>query len=85
MENNVNLGSGEAKNSREQEQEQEQVLNLDSANDTGDPEEPQPPRHSSRRTPFTNLSQVDADLALARTLQEQVSLFRSHDTSFVDN
>ncbi|OAY37444.1 E3 ubiquitin ligase BIG BROTHER-related isoform X1 [Manihot esculenta] len=71
MENNVNLGSGEAKNSREQEQEQEQVLNLDSANDTGDQEEPQPPRHSSRRTPFTNLSQVDADLALARTLQEQ--------------
>lgn len=27
-----------------------------------------------RRTPFTNLSQVDADLALARTLQEQVFL-----------
>lgn len=26
----------------------------------------------SSRTPFTNLSQVDADLALARTLQEQV-------------
>jgi len=26
------------------------------------------------RTPFTNLSQVDADLALARTLQEQVPL-----------
>ncbi|CAL5430173.1 unnamed protein product [Camellia sinensis] len=26
---------------------------------------------SSTRTPFTNLSQVDADLALARTLQEQ--------------
>ncbi|XP_062107941.1 E3 ubiquitin ligase BIG BROTHER-related [Humulus lupulus] len=26
---------------------------------------------SSSRTPFTNLSQVDADLALARTLQEQ--------------
>lgn len=30
---------------------------------------------SSSRTPFTNLSQVDADLALARTLQEQVRLF----------
>ncbi|KAL0539239.1 hypothetical protein IC582_023422 [Cucumis melo] len=29
-----------------------------------------PSRHSSR-TPFTNLTQVDADLALARTLQEQ--------------
>ncbi|POO03533.1 43kDa postsynaptic protein [Trema orientale] len=29
---------------------------------------------SSSRTPFTNLSQVDADLALARTLQEQVKL-----------
>lgn len=27
---------------------------------------------ASTRTPFTNLSQVDADLALARTLQEQV-------------
>lgn len=26
------------------------------------------------RTPFTDLSQVDADLALARTLQEQVYL-----------
>lgn len=26
------------------------------------------------RTPFTDLSQVDADLALARTLQEQVLL-----------
>ncbi|CAN4123697.1 unnamed protein product [Withania somnifera] len=26
---------------------------------------------ASRRTPFTNLSQVDADLALARTLQDQ--------------
>lgn len=29
----------------------------------------------ARRTPFTDLSQVDADLALARTLQEQVSCF----------
>ncbi|KAK8622359.1 hypothetical protein V6N13_117279 [Hibiscus sabdariffa] len=28
-------------------------------------------RSSTTRTPFTNLSQVDADLALARTLQEQ--------------
>ncbi|KAH1098689.1 hypothetical protein J1N35_015610 [Gossypium stocksii] len=43
---------------QEQEQEQEQ-------------EREQPPRQSSTRTPFTNLSQVDADLALARTLQEQ--------------
>ncbi|KAJ0264519.1 hypothetical protein HA466_0028560 [Hirschfeldia incana] len=30
-----------------------------------------PPRSSSERVPFTNLSQIDADLALARTLQEQ--------------
>lgn len=35
-----------------------------------------PHRHPSR-TPFTSLSQVDADLALARTLQEQVYLFFS--------
>ncbi|KDP37529.1 hypothetical protein JCGZ_05968 [Jatropha curcas] len=82
MENNPKLGSGEAKsignnnnnNDSEREQEQEQNLNLGSANDNnGDEEEQeaQPPRQSSRRTPFTNLSQVDADLALARTLQEQ--------------
>lgn len=31
-----------------------------------------PPRSSSARVPFTNLSQIDSDLALARTLQEQV-------------
>lgn len=29
--------------------------------------------NNNPRTPFTNLSQVDADLALARTLQDQVS------------
>lgn len=29
------------------------------------------------RTPFTDLSQVDADAALARTLQEQVFPFKS--------
>ncbi|CAH8385212.1 unnamed protein product [Eruca vesicaria subsp. sativa] len=29
------------------------------------------PRSSSGRVPFTNLSQIDSDLALARTLQEQ--------------
>lgn len=34
-----------------------------------DNQNPQPP---ATRTPFTSLSQVDADLALARTLQEQV-------------
>ncbi|KAH0943342.1 hypothetical protein HID58_002979 [Brassica napus] len=34
--------------------------------------EPLPPRSSSSaRVPFTNLSQIDSDLALARTLQEQ--------------
>lgn len=37
---------------------------------------------STIRTPFTNLSQVDADLALARTLQEQVSLFLSPDNLY---
>ncbi|GMJ12998.1 hypothetical protein like AT3G19910 [Hibiscus trionum] len=37
----------------------------------GQEEQEQASRESSTRTPFTNLSQVDADLALARTLQEQ--------------
>lgn len=36
-----------------------------------------PTSQQPSRTPFTNLSQVDADLALARTLQEQVSLLFS--------
>lgn len=40
---------------------------------TGSAAAPNPQQPS--RTPFTNLSQVDADLALARTLQEQVHLF----------
>lgn len=34
-------------------------------------EHEQPRQSSSSRVPFTNLSQIDADLALARTLQEQ--------------
>lgn len=44
----------------EEEEEAETRSNLDQ------------PNRSSSRTPFTNLSQIDADLALARTLQEQV-------------
>ena len=35
-------------------------------------EEDHDSRTRNSRTPFTSLSQVDADLALARTLQEQV-------------
>ncbi|XP_010541856.1 PREDICTED: E3 ubiquitin ligase BIG BROTHER-related [Tarenaya hassleriana] len=34
-------------------------------------EQEQPRQAASARVPFTNLSQIDADLALARTLQEQ--------------
>ncbi|XP_011002253.1 PREDICTED: E3 ubiquitin ligase BIG BROTHER-related isoform X2 [Populus euphratica] len=37
----------------------------------GERERGGPQSQTSGRTPFTNLSQVDADLALARTLQEQ--------------
>lgn len=35
-----------------------------------------PGQPASSRTPFTNLSQIDADLALARTLQDQVRFHR---------
>lgn len=41
--------------------------------DTG----PDPPSRLPSRTPFTSLSQIDADLALARTLQEQVKTLNS--------
>ncbi|XP_004287200.1 PREDICTED: E3 ubiquitin ligase BIG BROTHER-related [Fragaria vesca subsp. vesca] len=44
---------------------EEEEVNTESA------EPPSPNAPQSSRTPFTNLSQVDADLALARTLQEQ--------------
>lgn len=68
---------------REQEQEQNPNSNNDNinSNELSDEEtetnlqqqqQQQGQRQDSRtRTPFTNLSQVDADLALARTLQEQ--------------
>ncbi|KAK7280619.1 hypothetical protein RJT34_25684 [Clitoria ternatea] len=39
--------------------------------DEGEPTGSAPNPRQPSRTPFTNLSQVDADLALARTLQEQ--------------
>lgn len=41
--------------------------------ENGNPNRPS----AAPRTPFTNLSQVDADLALARTLQDQVYLYVS--------
>ncbi|KAK8529682.1 hypothetical protein V6N13_102587 [Hibiscus sabdariffa] len=53
---NDNLNSESEHEERQEEREREQE---------------QAPRQSSTRTPFSNLSQVDADLALARTLQEQ--------------
>ncbi|KAJ8647977.1 hypothetical protein MRB53_001000 [Persea americana] len=37
--------------------------------------ESDPPSRNPSRTPFANLSQIDADLALARTLQEQERAF----------
>ncbi|KAE8672728.1 E3 ubiquitin ligase BIG BROTHER-related [Hibiscus syriacus] len=56
--NNNNLNSETEHEERQGQEEQEQGQD-------------QAPRQSSTRTPFTNLSQVEADLALARTLQEQ--------------
>ncbi|WCJ40063.1 RING/U-box superfamily protein [Euphorbia peplus] len=71
MENNAKLGESKAAiDNNTSQSDQELNPNLADPN-PNDPEEPQPPRQPSARTPFTNLSQVDADLALARTLQEQ--------------
>ncbi|KAL6228008.1 hypothetical protein ACLB2K_001962 [Fragaria x ananassa] len=52
--------------------EEEEEVNTESA------EPPSPNAPQSSRTPFTNLSQVDADLALARTLQEQFLMRKVH-------
>ena len=77
--NNTKLGSGESKNNNSEQQEENPNLSSNGEQQEGDGEREGggPQRQTSRRTPFTNLSQVDADLALARTLQEQVSFFFS--------
>ncbi|TKY50709.1 E3 ubiquitin ligase BIG BROTHER-related [Spatholobus suberectus] len=51
----------------EAEEEEDREADEDEGEATGSAPNPRQPS----RTPFTNLSQVDADLALARTLQEQ--------------
>ncbi|XP_011022026.1 PREDICTED: E3 ubiquitin ligase BIG BROTHER-related-like isoform X2 [Populus euphratica] len=74
---NTKLGSGESKNNNSEQQEENPNLSSNGEQQEGDGEREGggggggPQRQTSRRTPFTNLSQVDADLALARTLQEQ--------------
>ncbi|KAJ6288918.1 hypothetical protein OIU76_024822 [Salix suchowensis] len=72
------LGSGDSKNNTNSEQQLEENPNLSSNGEQqqegggGGGEREGGDRQSQiSRTPFTNLSQVDADLALARTLQEQ--------------
>ena len=83
--NNTKLGSGESKNNNSEQQEENPNLSSNGEQQEGDGEREGggPQRQTSRRTPFTNLSQVDADLALARTLQEQVSFFFSMFLSFL--
>lgn len=53
-------------------QDVEQDHQEDAEEPVEEQEQSRPNRTSSTRTPFTDLSQVDADFALARTLQEQV-------------
>nr|XP_048334003.1 E3 ubiquitin ligase BIG BROTHER-related-like isoform X2 [Ziziphus jujuba var. spinosa] len=52
-------------------QEESIAGSLDSAQPPPPPDSAVSVARQSSRTPFTNLNQVDADLALARTLQEQ--------------
>ena len=62
---------------QQQEEEDSAAGSLDMA------QSPPAVARASSRTPFTNLSQVDADLALARTLQEQVRPFFFSSGSFL--
>lgn len=65
-------------------EQKEQVPNPNvNDNDNLNSESKQEERQSSTRVPFTNLSQVDADLALARTLQEQVFFFVFFNVEFI--
>ena len=68
---NSKLDSDEPKSVATATAAEEQNPNSPAAEDPNPNSNQAPPRQSSR-TPFANLSQVDADLALARTLQEQV-------------
>jgi len=43
-------------------------------NDAANTDSPAPEPSTAARVPFTSLSQVDSDMALARALQEQVIL-----------
>lgn len=52
--------------------------NNNSNNNSSNPSNGDDAGNRNRRTPFTDLNQVDADLALARTLQEQVSFCSRH-------
>jgi E3 ubiquitin-protein ligase BIG BROTHER-like protein len=95
--NNTKLGSGDSKDNTNSELQLEENPNLSSNGEQqqqqgggggggegeGEREGGGPQSQTSGRTPFTNLSQVDADLALARTLQEQVSFFFSMFLSFL--
>ncbi|XP_061989260.1 E3 ubiquitin ligase BIG BROTHER-related-like [Rosa rugosa] len=74
---NGGLKPNPSNNLSEQEQEENPTLNRCGEEEKEEEvttqlaEPPSPNAPQSSRTPFTNLSQVDADLALARTLQEQ--------------
>ncbi|KAJ6353533.1 hypothetical protein OIU76_002530, partial [Salix suchowensis] len=71
--NNTKLDSVESKNNNS-EQEENPNLSYNGEQQEGDGEREGRgggPQRQTSRTPFTNLSQEDADLALARTLQEQ--------------
>ncbi|KAF5737940.1 E3 ubiquitin ligase BIG BROTHER-related-like isoform X1 [Tripterygium wilfordii] len=69
MEGDAKVGSGDRKtNDGEQEQGENPNLNEQEAIASN---ETLPRQSSTARTPFTNLTQEEADLALARTLQEQ--------------
>ncbi|KAK7343316.1 hypothetical protein VNO77_11969 [Canavalia gladiata] len=61
--------NGEEHMSEQVEAEEEEDRHADE--EEGEPTGSAPNSRQPSRTPFTNLSQVDADLALARTLQEQ--------------
>ncbi|RYR36932.1 hypothetical protein Ahy_A09g041881 isoform A [Arachis hypogaea] len=77
-EDRSNFNNGVEEHMAEQvDEEEEEEAEAEEDGDGGEGGEGEQTGSASRqpsRTPFTNLSQVDADLALARTLQEQARL-----------
>ncbi|KAK9275052.1 hypothetical protein L1049_022310 [Liquidambar formosana] len=75
VDDGLKLNSTTIEEEREEQNPNSATVEASTQEENQEEEAVEVPSRQSSRTPFTNLSQVDADLALARTLQEQERAF----------